>query len=228
MSTLVQLCQRVMRATGYNPPSTFNTSQTPDAKRLVELVNEAGNELLRSQWRRLTFEATISASTTTTYSLPSDFWEGINNTFWSRTQTEQNIGPINEQDWQLYKATDFDSALVTGWRLEYTQGTPVLVLLDAPAASSSVDTMILEYKSKNWIVNTTSSAVATIWSNDAERPIWDDHLMYTEIKWRWLRAKGADFEMDFANAQAQKDSELSRDKGGSQKLRMGGDWSRFY
>lgn len=222
--TLTQLCQEVMRVTGYNPPSTFQSSQTPDAKRLVALVNEVGNELTsRHKFRRLTFESTISTSATAIYSLPSDLYEIVNDTLWSRTETEQALGPLTEQDWQMLKGTDAVTALVPEWRLQYTQGSPTLVFLEEPGTQ----TIVFEYRSNAWVVNTTSSAVATLWTNEAERTLLDEHPFYCELKWRWLKSKGAEYAIDFENAQRQIDVEIARDKGGSQKLNYGGDYRRY-
>lgn len=225
MRTLAQLCQGVMRATGYSPPATFQTSQTPDARRLVELANEVGNELVaRHKWRRLTVEVTVSTSATTAYSLPSDLYEVINDTLWSRTETEMASGPLNEQDWQLRKGTDAVTELVPEWRFEYTQGTPSLVFMDEPGEQ----VYVLEYRSSNWVINTTSSATAALWTLETDRTLLDEHLFYSELKWRWLRAKGSDFELDMANARLQRDVEIARDKGGSQKLSLNGEFNRLW
>lgn len=222
MATLAQLCQRVMRATGYSPPSTFQTQQTQDAKRLVELVNEVGNDLVsRHKWRRLTFEATVSTSATAVYSLPSDLYEIVNDTLWSRTETEQAAGPLNEQDWQLRKGTDAVTELVPEFRLEYTQGLPVLVFLQEPGTQ----TIVFEYRSKNWIIDTSSSATAALWTAETQRTLLDEHLFYTDLKARWLEAKGADFSLAHQQAQLQRDVEVARDKGGSQKLNLRGDFA---
>jgi hypothetical protein len=137
MRTVLQLCQDVMKATGYNPPTAIVSAGSPDSKRLVQLVNEVGLELTsRNKWRRLTFEATVSTSATTTYSLPTDLYEIVNDSMWSRTETEQASGPLNEQEWQMLKGTDAVTELIPEWRLEYTQGTPKLVFLPAPRPST--------------------------------------------------------------------------------------------
>jgi hypothetical protein len=219
MRTLLQLCQDVLKATGYNPPTAIASHQGPDSKRLVQLVNEVGQELTtRNKWRRLTFEATVSTSATTTYNLPSDLYEIVNDTMWSRTETEEASGPVNEQDWQMLKGTDAVHALVPEWRLQYTQGNPQLVFLEAPGDQ----TIYFEYRSNNWIVDTSSSATAVLWTADTQRTLLDEHLFYSELKWRWLKAKGSDYSVDYQNSQVQLDVSKDQDKGGAQKLNYGG------
>lgn len=185
----------------------------------MALVNEVGNELVsRHQFRRLTYECTISTSSTAVYSLPSDLYEIVNNTFWSRTENEEASGPTNEQGWQLQKGIESVNTLVPEWRLEYTQGIPVLVFLEAPGEQ----TYVLEYRSKNWVVDTSSSVTAALWTAETQRTALDEHLFYSELKWRWLKAKGSDYTIDFQNAQIHRDVEIARDKGGSRILSLSG------
>lgn len=190
----------------------------------MALVNEVGNELTsRHKFRRLTFESTISTSATVVYSLPSDLYEIVNDTLWSRTETEQAYGPLTEQDWQMLKGTDAVTALVPEWRFEYTQGVPTLIFLEEPGTQ----TIVFEYRSNAWVVDTSSSAVATLWTAETERTYLDEHLFYSELKWRWLKAKGADYAVDFDNCLLQRDAELARDRGGGQKLNYGGNVGRY-
>jgi hypothetical protein len=219
MRTVLQLCQDVLKATGYNPPTAIVSAGSPDSKRLVQLVNEVGLELTsRNKWRRLTFEATVSTSATTTYSLPTDLYEIVNDSMWSRTETEQASGPLNEQEWQMLKGTDAVTELIPEWRLEYTQGVPVLVFLSEPGTQ----VIYFEYRSTNWLVDTSSSAAASLWTADTQRTLLDEHLFYSELKWRWLKAKGSDYAVDFQNAQVQIQVSRDADKGGSKKLHYGG------
>jgi hypothetical protein len=219
MRTILQQCQDVMRITGYTPITVITSSSAPDAQKWKAIVNEAGNDLASEKaWRRLTFEATISSSATVAYALPSDFYEIVNDTMWSRTETELASGPLNEQEWQMLKGQDAVSALVPEFRIEYIQGTPTLIFLEAPGAQ----TLYYEYRSQNWIVHTSSSAAASLWTSDAERSLFDDHLFYRELKWRWQKAKGSEYGVDFTHADIQRDIKSSQDKGGSKKLSLNG------
>ena len=137
---------------------------------------------------------------------------------WSRTETELASGPLNEQEWQMLKGQDAVSALVPEFRIEYTQGTPVLIFLEAPGDQ----TLFYEYRSQNWIVHTSSSVAASLWTSDADRSLFDDHMFYRELKWRWQKAKGQEYGVDFTHADIQRDIKSSQDKGGSKKLHMGG------
>lgn len=136
---------------------------------------------------------------------------------WSRTETEEATGPLGEQEWQYRKGVGEVSQLVPEFRLEYVQGTPSLVFVEAPGEQ----VYVLEYRSKNWVVHTSTSVTASLWTAEAERTQLDEHLFYTELKWRWLRSKGSDYGHDFAAAEEQRDVEISRDMG-TTKLRMGG------
>lgn len=185
----------------------------------MQLVNEVGQELsTRHKWRRLTFEATISTSATVAYSLPSDLYEIVNDTMWSRTETQQAAGPVGEQEWQLRKAQNFVTEIVPEWRVEYTQASPTLIFLTSPGDG----TVYFEYRSLNWIVDTSSSATASLWTADTERPLLDEHLFYSELKWRWLKAKGSDYSVDYQNSQIQVEVARDSDKGGAKKLHYGG------
>jgi hypothetical protein len=137
---------------------------------------------------------------------------------WSRTETEEATGPLNEQEWQMLKGTDAVTELIPEWRLEYAQGNPTLVFLTEPG----VQTIYFEYRSRNWIVDTSSSSTSNIWTLDTERAILDEELIRTELKWRWLKAKGSDYAVDFQDSQTQYDVSKDSDKGGSKILNYGG------
>ncbi len=137
---------------------------------------------------------------------------------WSRTETEEASGPITEQEWQMLKGTDAVSELIPEWRLEYTQGNPTLVFLTEPG----VQTIYFEYRSKNWLVNTSTSVASSLWTSDDDRPILDEELLRTDVKWRWLKSKGSDYAVDYQDAQVQYDVSKDADKGGSKKLRLDG------
>lgn len=182
-------------------------------------MNETGNDLTsRHKWRRLTYEVTISTSATTIYSLPSALYEIVNNTFWSRTENEEAWGPTSEQEWQAQKGIESVNTLVPEWRLSYTQGTPVLEFMEEPGEQ----VYVLEYRSKDWIVDTSSSATSSLWTAETQRTTLDEHLFYNELKWRFLKAKGSDYSMDYQTSQVQLDTEIARDKGGSKILSLDG------
>lgn len=131
---------------------------------------------------------------------------------------------MNEQDWQYQKGIESVNTLVPEWRLEYTQGTPVLIFMQEPGEQ----VYVLEYRSKNWIIDTSSSATASLWTAETQRTALDEHLFYLELKWRWLKSKGSDYTIDFETAQLQRDVEVARDKGGSKILTMGGCRGDFF
>jgi len=125
---------------------------------------------------------------------------------------------VNEQEWQFQRGIEGVNTLVPEWRLEYTQGVPILRMLEEPGEQ----VWVLEYRSTNWVVDTTSSATAALWTLDAERTNLDEHLFYSELKWRFLKSKGADYSVDIANAEIQRETEIARDKGGSKILDLRG------
>lgn len=137
---------------------------------------------------------------------------------WSRSQTERAAGPLNEQEWQMLKGQNAVNELVPDFRVEYTQGNPTLVFLESPGDQ----TLYYEYRSTNWIIDTSSSVASSLWTDDAARSLFDDHLFYRELKWRWLKAKGSEYGVDFSYADLQKDIKSAQDKGGSKKLHIGG------
>lgn len=214
---LTTLCQNVMKATGYTAPSSFISNNSPDARRMVAIVNQSGRQLCKHPWRRLTFEATISVSTTTLYSLPDDFSEVLNDTTWNRSENEEAFGPVTEQRWQYNKGVGAVTYLTPEWRV-----TPdkELEVIEAPG---DTQVFVLEYRSNHWIVDTSSSATAALWSAETERTRLDEELMELDLTWRWLRAKGMDYQTEFMEFRRYMDDEIARDKGGSKKLSLSGD-----
>ena len=130
---------------------------------------------------------------------------------------------MNSPDWQLHKGTEAVSQLTPEYRLEYTQGTPSLVFMDEPGTH----VFVLEYRSKNWIVDTSGSATSSLWTAETQRTQLDEHLFYQHLKWRWLRAKGADYGHEYAVATNLLSVEKARDSG-AQKLSLGGTVMRDF
>lgn len=214
---LTALCQNVMRATGYTAPSTFIGNTSPDARRMVAIVNQAGVQLARQPWRRLTAEATVSVSVTSIYALPSDFSEVVNNTIWNRTDDTESYGPLTEQEWQRQKGSGITTYASPEWRLTKDKQ---LELLSPPSAT---EVWVLEYRSSNWVVDTSSSATAALWSSSTERTALDETLLELDLTWRWLRAKGMDYQTEYLEFRRLFDDEIARDKGGSKKLNLRGE-----
>jgi len=184
---------------------------------MVAITNQAGVSLARQPWRRLTSEVTVSVSVTSIYALPSDFSEVVNNAIWNRTDDTESYGPLTEQEWQQQKGGGITSYQGPEWRLTKDKK---LELLSPPSA---VEVWVLEYRSGNWIEDSSSSATAALWSAETERTLLDETLLELDLTWRWLRAKGMDYQTEYLEFRRLFDDEIARDKGGSKKLNLRGE-----
>ena len=217
MATITTICQNVMKATGYTPPSTFIGSNAPDARRMVAIVNQAGRQLSKMPWRRLTFETTVSVSSTAIYSLPTDFSEVVSNTLWNRSENEEAFGPATEQRWQYNKGVGAVTYLTPEWRITPDKELEVI----EPPEDTQV--FVMEYRSDHWVVDTSSSATADLWSAETERTRLEEGVFELDLTWRWLRAKGMDYQTEYMEFRRFLDDEICRDKGGAKKLSLGGN-----
>jgi hypothetical protein len=153
----------------------------------------------------MTMEATASGTGVgllfgqDTFSLPSDFRNYSDRTFWDRTNRWELLGPDSPQMDQWHRS----GIVVTGPRRHFRnigriQGVnPTFRLWPPPFEIVAPIQLAFEYISTDWIcvqggagVPPTPQTFASTWQYDTDIPVLDDRAMIDGIKWMFWKAKG--------------------------------------
>jgi hypothetical protein len=145
--------------------------------------------------------ATVSLSgqsctfATENYPLPSDLAYLIVQTEWDRNFRWQLLGPLDAQEWQVIKSGI--SPVGPRMRFRIMQGQFYI----NPVGSASTlftDTIAYEYVSNYWTALASAPLVgaSNTWQNDTDVSLVSEDLMVLSLKWRFLKAKGLDWEKE--------------------------------
>lgn len=118
------------------------------------------------------------------YPLPSDWLKQIPQTEWDRSNRWPLLGPQSPQDWQSFKS----GIVYAGPRMRFRIQGQTLSINPPPAANLN---LAFEYISSSWVTN--GATYKTKFSSDTDTTIFDDSLMISGVKFKWLQAKGFDY-----------------------------------
>jgi len=190
--TLLSMCQQVARISNIIVPTTIVGNNEGNARILLACAQEEGRQLARGKipgglgqhnWQSLVKEYNFNtASSTISYSLPSDFSRFIGDTWWNRTKTHA-LRLITNQRWQYDKgAINASIGLYTEMRLRGNQ----ILLYPTP---SSTDSIYYEYLSTQWC-ESSGGTDQSAWVADTDTGIISEDLMGLGILWRFKRSIG--------------------------------------
>jgi hypothetical protein len=185
---VIELGRAIAPSIAIPAPPLVVGNNSPDAVKLLQLMNETGQEIARrADWGALEKTHTVSATgSAQTYTLPSDF---------SRLS--------------LGNAVTFNGLPVRGglsrdeaFALPATIGTPRYFRLTGktisfyphPPASSQV---LVSYQTVNWCLNGGEG-----FSADDDEPLVPHELMTRGTIWRWKRSEGTDYSDYMAEYEA--------------------------
>lgn len=138
------------------------------------------------------------------YALPSDLKYFIQATFWDRNFRWQMLGPISPQEWQ----TIVSGISPVGPRIRFRIMDGQLAV-QPPPGPTQTDSLVYEYITKNWC--TSAGGVGQqAWLADTDTYLWDDDYLTLGIKWRFLRAKGLDYDEELSTYKTAIEMQMSR------------------
>lgn len=209
--TLVTICTDALSEIGnWDAPATIINNSNPTAKQLLAIANRSGKTLTQLHfWNALIVNYTFpTVNGTASYSLPADFRKFANLTFWDNSNIYRVKGPVSPQEWQVLKSSAIANAAF--WKyfrmaggLFYIHPTP-----------SAVETIAYQYYSGNWITGKSA------FSDDSDVPLLDADMMTLDVRWRFLRAKGAPFDDEKDEFEKLRDSLIAAD-GAKDAIRFG-------
>lgn len=200
MQNLLQIVQAHCIRSGIPAPASVVGTFDQQIMQIQGLLEEVG-QFLQSEykWEFTTRDATFisvaaenQGALTTLFGVDAPSYDRIvPATFWDRTLRRPIFGGVSDKTWQILKAFIPGGPL---YQYRIIQGN--LLLNPAPPAG---DTMALTWVSKNW-VSLAGGGTGYTFANDADTPLFQDHLMLIGLRAVWMREKGlpyADLFDDF-------------------------------
>lgn len=124
------------------------------------------------------------------YPMPSDFEYFIEQTFWDGSYRWQLLGPIDAQEKNVIKW----GISPVGPRRRFWIRKNLFFL--NPTPTNSTDVIAFDYFSNAWCTS-TGGTDQSLWTADTDVYKLDEECFIQGIKWRFLRAKGLDFEQEY-------------------------------
>lgn len=210
MRNLLQIVQAACDELGISRPSAVAGSSDEQVQQLFALANRAGQALadregpvgcwpeLRKEWTE-----TIGGSVDN-YAAPSDLRYFLNTTAWDRTNKWPLQGPVSPQMWQVLKSGTIGS---TGPRTRFRRMAGRIYFDPSPATDQDI---VLEYCTNAWCTDVSGATPKERFSTDTDLPLIADDAFILELKWRFRRAKGLDYQEEFNEAEAFIDQAIGR------------------
>lgn len=216
---LLTLCQTAMDEIGFSRPSIVASSTDTDARQLLALANREGTFLAeRKAFSKLVKEYTfVLVAAQQDYDLPSDFNWLIPDTLWNRDDRRAAIGPMDSGEWQYLKGWNF----VNGLNMRFRIYNGKLRFDQTITSDDAGKTLAFEYVSTHWVLAADGTTTKEKCTLDTDTFVLDDELMIMGLKWRFKKAKGFDWQEDYAEYKAHSDLLLARD-GGQRRIQLAG------
>lgn len=198
MADLLTICQDVADEVGVERPLSIINNSDDTAKRLLQVAQRTGKELAKKHsWTALQAEHTFTTATSTSsYSLPSDFDRMIPWTQWDRTNEWRLYGPLSPQDWQFEKSGVAEEGPRRDYRIKLNSGTLEFFISPTPDAGSAGETLAFEYVSTNWCEDKNGNGQSQF-KADTDTVRLDDELFRLGVMWRFRRTLGMAYDDEY-------------------------------
>lgn len=206
LSIIVSVCARLSLP---QPTAAFGSTD-PQVLQMLDLLNEAGNELAGdAPWEALVEQQTFTTTATPAQAaaLPADFDRFIPNSFFNRTTVRQVYGPLTSQEWQALQTLPALGTIYLGYRERSGQ----FLFTPTPPAGQ---TIAYEYVSAYWAKSALAVAQPAYLA-DTDLTFLSEELLKASLRWRFLRAKGLDYAEEMATFERLKERAMGRDGGAS-------------
>lgn len=182
-------------------------------KRMMYLANRSIQGLARYPWQALRKTWTLTLTSETTYSLPSDWRAPIADTMFTGQKLWGVDFPTDASEWGYLKASDSAAgptmrARLLGGSLEVHQ-------------PQSGDEVRVEYLSNTPVLDSTNTRKEKF-TADTDSPVLDSDLVTQDIIWRYKRLVGQEWQSDLAEFKSLERT-LRGQEAGAKTIRPGGE-----
>lgn len=123
------------------------------------------------------------------YSMPSDFEYFVQRSYWDGNMLWELMGPITAQEKQVLRY----GTVASGPRQKFYVRSNKLYLVPVPSDDGTV--AAFDYYSNAWCQSAGGTA-QTRWTADTDTYKLDEDCFIQGMKWRFLRAKGLDYQQE--------------------------------
>lgn len=211
--SLLTMMQQVCLELNLSSPSVVISNADNTVKQLLGLSQREGKELAKNyDWPVLQTEETITLTAAVgTYALASDWSRFINQTQWDRTNHWQLLGPMSPQEYQWRVSGITISTPRRRFRIMGSTATQIIID-PTPATGETGQILAYEYISNQWCKSSGGTGQSA-WAADDDTGIISEDLMGMGIKWRWLKAKGLNYDEEYREYQAACDRDFAQSAG---------------
>jgi hypothetical protein len=212
--SLLTMMQQIAPELNLVAPTQVVSSGDSTIKQLLALANREGQQLAKNyDWTALQAEYTFPlVNGNASYAFPADYDRQINRTQWDRNNHWPLVGPMSPQEYQWRVSGITVSTPRRRWRIK-GNGATQFYIYPVPDSGSAGNVMVFEYISKNWCKSSGGTGQTT-WQADTDTGVVDENLMGMGIKWRFLKAKGLNYDEEYREYQASCDRDFAQDAGG--------------
>lgn len=199
---------QVLAECGFLTPDSYFGNQDQNALQLIAIAQAVALDCVEEAWQLLRKQYALVLTTATTYALPSDFLAFVPDTAYQQGRFDSVELPTTPEVWALLTSVASVASLPVRARIYGGQ----LHILN-PQAGATVN---FEYLSNAPIQGaaTTGGVSKTQFSADSDLWLLDDRMFQCELKWRFKREKGLEFQTALQEASNRRASVRSRETPG--------------
>lgn len=210
LTIVTNVCERI----ALNPPAGVFSSTDPQIVQIRGLMNQEGKDLARFGWQAMITEGnfnTVAGSVLLQTAVPADFGWIINDSMWDRSLDRPVSGPLTPQEWEREQAGPTFTSVEFAYRIWQNN----IYMTPAPGSGH---TIYYEYVSTYWCESAGGAGKVQMTADD-DVSLIDEELVTQGTLWRFLRAKGVDFTVEYEEYKARKAWLMGQD-GGKPSLNM--------
>lgn len=203
---LREILSAVLGESGYLVPDSFFGSTSPDDLQMCYLANRASSFLREKGFQRLSSgRYTITLTSATDYTLPSDYLEIVPDTAMINGRLDAVNLPTDPETWAFLKSQNSTSSYTVYARIIDNE-----LNVHAPTVGAI---FAFEYIKNTPILATDGTTYKQRFTADTDNWLLDDDLLILEVKWRFMQAKGLEgWQVAATESSQYRNSVMARDK----------------
>jgi hypothetical protein len=211
---LREICaMAIEEISGIAVPTSFANNPNLTAKLAFSLANRAGRHLaLTFRWNSLLAEHEFITAGTPSYPLPEGFHAFSHLSYWDNAEVRSIRGPLTALQWTLLRRGALASAAYQ--KAFFIAPSPAGMAMNIWPIKTG-ERISYFYYTKKWVdTNADGEGDRENFLGDLDQPLIDSDLLVLDLKWRFRKSKGLDWEAEYMEANNLRDTMLDTNYGG--------------